>query len=156
MLKIAVSQVVDARVQDVYAVIVDYQVMNQAILPQPYFEEVVLEEDGQEVAIGVGLTVEVFGHQIHFRQTEGEREDRLAVVEKDMMSDQSITITLDPLDSGRKTRVTITSEMPVSGGLQGLVQRLTQRSIVRHNYRKGLNRLADYLNDQQDAAQAMM
>ena len=116
MLKIAVSQVVDARVQDVYAVIVDYQVMNQAILPQPYFEEVVLEEDGQEVAIGVGLTVEVFGHQIHFRQTEGEREDRLAVVEKDMMSDQSITITLDPLDSGRKTRVTITSEMPVSGG----------------------------------------
>ncbi len=137
--------VINARPKDVHAVIADYHVGHKAILPQPWFEEMVVEEGGQGEGTIVRLRVNVWRQVRHYRQIVSEPEPGRILVEKDMHSDQLTRFIFEPLNEGEQTRITIASQFPIEPGIMGLMQRLTQAPIARRMYRRELNNLAKYL-----------
>ena len=142
------SAVINARPEDVYAVIADYHVGHKAILPQPWFEEMIVEEGGQGEGTIIRIRVNVWGQITHYRQIVSEPEPGRVLVEKDMHSDQLTRFVFEPLNNGAQTRVTIASQFPVEAGIMGLMQRLTQAPIARRMYRRELNNLEEYMKQQ--------
>lgn len=139
------SAVIDAPPEAVYAVISDYRVGHPAILPKPYFEEMIVVEGGQGAGTLINLHMSVFGKSYHYRQVVSEPKLGRIIEEKDLDTGQTTTFTIDPVADGTKTRVTITSFFPTRAGIMGMIERLSQPLIARHIYKQELQNLADYL-----------
>ena len=72
------------------------------------------------------------------------RELGRLLVETDTDTGQYTHFIFEPLNGGRQTRVTFSSEFPIVKGIMGLIQRLSMPSIVRKMYIKELHNLAEY------------
>ena len=145
VMQIEVSDVIDARQEDVYAVIADYRVEHPAILPKPYFAELTIEEGGKGAGTVARVEMNVMGVKQSYRLVVSEPEPGRVLVERDDAAGIVTTFTIDALNEGTRTRVTITSEVRPSPGFKGLVERLMNPPITRRIYRKELAQLADYV-----------
>ncbi|MBL8153981.1 MAG: SRPBCC family protein [Anaerolineae bacterium] len=147
-LHIEVSEVIDAPVEAVYAVIADYRDAHQAILPRPYFQEMTIVQGGHGAGTETRLTMRVWGQTFHYHQMVTEPEPGRIIEERDLEADQVTRFYFEPVDDGQHTRVTIASDFPVAPGVAGVMQRMTQPSIIRQLYRKELANLQAYLHGQ--------
>ncbi len=66
-------------------------------------------------------------------------------METDLDSAQVTKFTVESLDNGQRTRVTIASDFPVSPGLIGLSERWIKPTVTRHIYAAELAQLAAYV-----------
>jgi len=64
-----VSKVIDADPADVYTVFSDYRVKHPAILPKPFFSNLVVEQGGQGAGTVVQAHMDVYGTKRVFRMT---------------------------------------------------------------------------------------
>ncbi|MBZ0294449.1 MAG: SRPBCC family protein [Anaerolineae bacterium] len=147
-IRVEVSMVIDAPPEAIYAVISDYRVGHPAILPKPYFSDLTIEQGGQGAGTVIRFYVSLFGQEFHYHQHVTEPEPGRVILETDIETGQFSRFTLDPLNDGKQTRVTIYSEAPASPGVKGFLEQLTQPPISRRLYRQELQQLADYVHHQ--------
>jgi hypothetical protein len=146
MIHVEASLVIDARPEELYAVVADYHVGHPAILPRHYFTSLVIEAGGQGAGTVLRGSVKVLGQEYPFRQRVSEPEPGRVLVETDIESGQSTRFIFEPLNDGTQTHVTIASDFPASSGIIGLIDRLTRTLIARDIYRQELKQLADYMH----------
>lgn len=142
------SAVINARPDIIWRVLTDYRHAHRAILPKPYFNDMVVEQGGIGAGTVILTTMTIWGQHYSFHQLVSEPEPGRVLVETDMETGQYSMFTLDALDAGQPTRVTITSVFPREAGIQGWLQSMLQPAITRHIYKKELQNLALYLADQ--------
>ncbi len=139
------SRVIDARPEDIYAVISDYRVGHPAILPKPYFTDLIVEKGGQGAGTVLRVYLSVFGRHFTYHQAVTEPEPGRVIVETDIETGQFSTFTFEPLNGGKQTGLTISSEFPVKPGLVAFVDKLTQPPFIRRLYQQELRTIADYM-----------
>jgi hypothetical protein len=140
------SQIIDARPEDIYAVLRDYHVGHPAIVPKPYFEKVVIVEgSGTGAGTIIDVYMNVMGQKVMYRETVSEPEPGRVLVEADEKAGLKTTFTVDPVDGGQHAQVTIASDWTRSPGFKGFMESLMNPSIGRSIFTKELAQLADYM-----------
>jgi hypothetical protein len=142
---VEVSEAIPAPAENVYAILADYREGHPAILPQPYFRELEVEQGGQGAGTIIRVAMEVMGVKRRYRMEVSEPEPGRVLVEHDPGAGVRTTFTVAPLDGGHRSLVTIATETKTAGGLQGLMERLINPSITRRIYRQELQQLAEYV-----------
>ncbi|HEX2619236.1 MAG TPA: SRPBCC family protein [Phototrophicaceae bacterium] len=144
-IKVAASAVIDARPETLYAIISDYRVGHPAILPKPYFTDLVVEKGGQGAGTVMTVKLKVWGQVSIYHQIVSEPEPGHVILETEMNTGQFSSFTFEPLNGGEQTRLTIYSEFPASRGLKGWLERLTMPGIAGKIYHKELDNIAEYV-----------
>jgi len=72
--------------------------------------------------------------------------------EADATQDVTTTFTVDPVNGGAQCQVTIAVRGKTSTGLQGLMEKMFNPSIMRHIFRVELKQIADYMKNQKGQA----
>lgn len=144
MITVSVNDVIPANIETVYAVIADYEVGHQAILPKPAFQEMVVIEGGYGAGTRLKTHVRIWGQSYFYEQVVEEPVIGRVIVERDVNSGQFSTFTLQPL-SDTSTVVTITSQIPINKGFKGFLERISQ-TIISRLFKQELKNLADYVS----------
>jgi len=137
------SRIINARPEKIYAILTDYRGAHQSILPKPYFASVTVEQGGQGAGTIFLAKMEVYGNKSQVHMTVSEPEPGRVLAEIDEQAGVSTTFTLDPLEGGQRTRVTIATDARASAGLKGFVERLMTPMIMRRIYNAELSLLAE-------------
>ena len=140
------SAVIPAEARKIYDVLADYREGHPAILPQPYFRELVVEEGGHGAGTVVRVAMEVLGVKQQYRMRVSEPEPGRVLVEQDAEAGVSTTFIIVPINGGGQSHVTITTASRPSPGLRGLVERLVNPPVARRIYQKELQQLAAYVS----------
>lgn len=142
---IEVSHIIDATPQQIYAVISDYKQGHPAILPKPYFEDLIVEQGGQGEGTVALAKMNVMGVRRTFRMVITEPEPGRVLREVDEQAGVDTRFVIEPLEGGKKSKITIITDSKVSAGFAGLMERLMNPPITRRIYKQELQQLADYL-----------
>jgi hypothetical protein len=148
------THIVDARPEEVYAIVSDYRVGHPAILPREYFTGLEVEKGGQGAGTIVRGSLKVFGKEYGFHQQVSEPEPGRLIEEIDIETGQYTSFTFEPLNGGKQTRVTIVSDFPPSKGFVGFMEKFAKPAIIRKIYNAELRQLADYLRTKSAAKAA--
>jgi hypothetical protein len=84
----------------------------------------------------------VMGRTQIYRAAITEPEPGRVLVETDLTIGAVTTFTVDPIEEGRKSRVTISTELQVRRGLLGMLERAVTTRILRPVYIHELENLA--------------
>jgi hypothetical protein len=139
------SHIINARAEAIHAVITDYRVGHQAIVPKPYFSELTIEQGGQGAGTIIRFTATVFGKTDTYHQLITEPEPGRVILETDIETGQYSKFILEPLNNGTQTRVTIFVEFPLSSGIQGIADKLLKPMVSRWLFRQELRNLEAYV-----------
>ncbi len=142
---VEVSAVIEARPEKVFAILSDYRVSHPAILPKQYFTEVAVEQGGQGAGTVVRVRMSVMGTQLAYRQVVSEPQPGRVLMESDAAAGVTTTFTVEPLDGGNHSRVTIATDAAVRPGIAGWLERLFNPPMMRRIYRQELQQLAEYV-----------
>lgn len=144
MLSVEATRIINAPIATVYGVLADYREGHPAILPQPFFRKLEVLKGGYGAGTEIHLVVEVYGQQTEYHQVVSEPVPGRVLREQDQRTPQFSEFRLEPI-SDTQTQVTIYSEMPVSSGIKGLLERWFQPGIVRRLFQQELQNLAAYV-----------
>lgn len=139
------SDVIDARPEEIYAVLSDYRVGHPAILPKPYFTELMVEQGGQGAGTVIRFGMNVMGVKRVYRGVVSEPQPGRVLVEVYPEAGVVTTFTVEPLNGGKHSRVTIATDVEASPGVMGLVEKMMNPPILRRIFKKELRQLADYV-----------
>jgi hypothetical protein len=148
---VEISEVIEARPDKIYAILADYRVSHPAILPKPYFTELVVEEGGQGAGTIVRVGMEVMGKAFAYRQVVSEPEPGRVLKEADDAAGVTTTFTIDPLNGSGRSRVTIATDAAISSGLTGWLERIFNPPVMRRIYKQELRNLAEHVGKQSGA-----
>src|SRR5947209_8220246 len=142
-IKVTAAKVLDARPEDVYASIADYEHGHPHIVPQESIYDLQVEEGGYGAGTIIRFKFKALGAEFAFRQRVSEPEPGRVLVEQDIDSPQNAmtTFTVTPVENGQKSHVQIVTTMNASPGFQGLAQRILVPMINGRVYRKELKLL---------------
>jgi hypothetical protein len=136
------TAVIDAPPTQVYGVIADYHEGHPAILPSRYFSEMTVTQGGQGDGTVALVKMNVFGAKSLFQMTVTEPEPGRVLREEDAAAGVVTTFTVDPVNGGAQSRVTITTIARTSPGLRGWLEKWLNPVITRRIYREELAQLA--------------
>lgn len=140
---VQVSDTLNARPEDVYAIIADYRNGHPYIVPKENFSDLQVEQGGYGEGTVIRFKVKVLGvaRVMHHRVTEPE--PGRVLVEQDIEAAQNVatTFTVKPVENGQKSHVEISTTMTPSTGLQGVVERIVVPMVNTSVYRKELKLL---------------
>ena len=137
-----VSQIIDSPPEKLYAILSDYHQGHPSILPSGYFSELSVIQGGQGEGTHIIVAMDVFGSKVEYQMNVTEPEPGRILVEEDESAGVVTTFTLDPLNGGGQTQVTIASTARTSSGLKGVVEKLLNPAVMRRIYRQELEQLA--------------
>jgi polyketide cyclase/dehydrase/lipid transport protein len=149
------TDVINARPEDVYAVLRDYRVGHPAIIPRPPFTDLTVEKGGVGTGTIVHSDMVVWGRKFHYRQEVTEPEPGHILVETSTDQDQGTKFILEPLNNGTQTRLTISSYMPGHSGMYGWLERVMTVPSARGIYQKELRQIDAYMQKQKATAHAL-
>jgi uncharacterized protein YndB with AHSA1/START domain len=141
------SEIIDAPPEKIYAIISDYHAGHPSILPPRYFTELTVQEGGQGEGTVVDVHMNVFGMNVHYHMIVTEPEPGRVLVEEDKSAGVITTFTLDPVNGGKQTRVTIATKAKTSPGLRGMIEKLMNPPTARKIYREELRQLAEVVQN---------
>ena len=141
-IRAAASALIEAPAPIVYGIIADYHRGHPAILPPRYFGPLRVEEGGTGAGTRISFEMRSFGTVQRFRGdvTEPEPGRRLVETYPDMGIETVFTV--DPVDGGRRSRVTIATSYR-KPGLRGWLERLVAPALLRTVYTAELGLLAE-------------
>lgn len=142
---VEVSEVIAAQPERVYAILTDYRVSHQAILPKSYFTDVTVEQGGQGAGTIVRTHMKVMGTAMNYRLIVSEPQPGRVLKEEDTAVGVATTFTVAPLDDGQHSRVTIATDAAPSPGVRGWLERLFNPPVMRRIYREELRQLGEYV-----------
>jgi hypothetical protein len=132
--RVAAEAVIDAPPAAAYAVIADYRDGHPHILPRPPFVSLDVEQGGVGAGTVIGFSMRMLGTTRTMRAAITEPEPGRVLVESDLDGDVVSTFTVDPVEDGRKARVTIETELNVLGRPLGWLQRWLVTRLLRPVY----------------------
>lgn len=144
---VEVSEVINATPAKVYAVLSDYRIAHPAVLPKPYFQELVVEEGGVGEGTVFRLRMKTLGVENRYRMTVTEPEPGRVLMEADEDAGVVTTFTVDPVGDGAQTRLTIATDTRLNPGIKGFIEKLFAPMMARRIYRKELSNISDYLRN---------
>jgi hypothetical protein len=133
------TKVIQAPPEKVYAVLADYNESHPAILPKHVFSDLVVEQGGIGAGTVVRVTMAAAGTKQELHVTVSEPEPGRVLVESG--SGLTTTFTVEPVDEGRSSQVTITAEATPSPGPKGWIERMVTPVLLRDELRL----LAEYV-----------
>lgn len=139
------SAVIDAPPAEAYSVLSDYHNEHPAILPESFFTGLTVLEGGRGEGTVIQVGTKFMGSRRDYRLTVSEPEPGRVLVEAHEEEGVKTTFTVDPIDAGSRSRVTIDTELRASPGVRGLFERLFTPAIMRRMYRRELRQMADYM-----------
>ncbi len=143
-IQVEVTEAIDAPPARVYAIIADYRNHHPHILPKPYFVKLEITKGGQGAGTEFVADMNIYGSKRTFRMTVSEPEPGRVIAETDAKLGTHTTFTVDPLEDGTKSKVTIATTSRTSAGLGSWLERLTTPMIMRKIYREELQQLNTY------------
>lgn len=151
---VAVTQTIDAPAEQVYAVLSDYHIGHPAILPKPYFKDLTVEQGGRGAGTVFRTNMEVMGVKRSYYMTVTEPQPGRILVEEDTNVGTRTTFTVEPIEDGRKTRLTIATDARLAPGFAGLMERLINPPVMRRIYKQEIAQIETYLRQKRTAAVA--
>ncbi len=140
-IRVVASNIVDAKPADVYALLADYENGHPRILPRRWFQGLAIERGGVGAGTLIRFQVRLFGVTRSVRAVITEPVRGRVLVETDIDTGAVTTFTLEPLDGGERTSVTITTEW-TPRGVTALPDRLFGPGLLQRIYREELRNLA--------------
>lgn len=144
MYEIRVSKVINAPRQAIYTVIADYRVGHNAIVPRPFFSDIVVEEGGYGDGSLISFEITVGGQTVPYRQRVSELENGRIIQEANVDNDGITQFILDPVGDN-KTEVTIYIQMEKPTGMFAFMERWITIAFSKWLFNKELNNLAEYV-----------
>src|SRR5262249_42401669 len=144
---IAAEAVIAAPPGVAYAVVADYRDGHPHILPRPPFVSLDVEEGGIGAGTVIRFQMRMLGTTRTIRAAITEPEPGRVLIESDLKGDVVSTFTIDPVDDGRKARVTIATEMSVLGWPFGWLQRRLITRLLRPVYVREIAQLEAVARD---------
>ena len=139
---ISASALVPARQERVYSLIANYNDGHPRILPKQ-FSKLTVEQGGVGSGTVIRFQMNLLGRKQTFRAAVTEPEPGRVLVETDLDGNGAVTtFTVDPGTAPADSRVTISTELPVSRGLRGAIERTLTTLLLRPIYVKELQNLA--------------
>jgi len=139
---ISASAIIPARRDRVYSLIADYRDGHQRILPKQ-FSSLIVEQGGTGAGTIIRFQMSTLGKKQNFRAAITEPEPGRVLVESDLDTNGAVTtFTVDPGTAPADSHVTISTELPVRGGLVGHIERMFSTMLLRPIYTKELENLA--------------
>ena len=129
----------------VYSIIADYNQHHPRIVPPEYFKSLKVEEGGIGAGTRIHVTMRVMGNTITFRHIISEPEPGRVLVESDPDGGSATTFTVDPIDSGTATLLTITTDFTTQrSGLLGRLERFLTIRTLQRIYKKEIALIGKY------------
>jgi hypothetical protein len=144
-----VSATIDAPPAEVYAVFADYRGSHAQVLPKPTFGDLIVEKGGTGAGTVFRTSLTVMGKTINYHMEVTEPEPGRILVETDKALGVQTTFTIDPLEGGKKSRVTIATDWTPSSGIMGWLEKLTTPAFMRNLYEAELQNVQEYLKKKQ-------
>jgi hypothetical protein len=149
-----VSHVMNARPEQINAILSEYRAGHHALEPLSYCIDFTLENSDN----GAGNIVHV---QMNFSGMEHEMYESVVtsvplrlIMEYDAHSDVVVVIVVEPTASAYKTRVTISTISAASPNFAGFIENLFIPRNLRQLYDKELRRLTRYIDADVKVSQA--
>jgi hypothetical protein len=139
---ITASAIIPARRERVYSLIANYNDGHPRIVPKQ-FSDMVVEQGGVGAGTIIRFQMSVLGKKQTFRAAITEPEPGRVLVETDLDANGAVTtFTVDPGTAPADSRVTISTVLPVRGGVLGFVERTLSTLLLRPIYVQELINLA--------------
>ncbi len=139
---ISASAIIPARRERVYSLISNYNDGHQRIVPKQ-FSNLTVEQGGVGAGTIIRFQMSLLGKKQNFRAAITEPEPGRVLVETDLDTNGAVTtFTVDPGTAPADSRVTISTQLPVRGGLLGRIERSVATLLLRPIYRKELENIA--------------
>jgi hypothetical protein len=144
------SSGIEAPAACVYSILADYNRHHPRVLPREYFKSLEVEEGGVGAGTRIHVTMRVLGTTIEFQHIVSEPEPGRVLVESDADGGTATSFTVDPLDSGAASMLTISTEFTTQRrGILGQIERYLTIRTLRRIYKKELSLIAKYAQDRQ-------
>ena len=148
---VAAAGVIDARPEEVYAILADYHNQHPHILPQQYFKSLEIESGGQGAGTVFRTRVLAGGVERRYHMLVSEPAPGV-LVETDTETGLKTTFTVTPMQDGKQATLKIATEWEASPGLTGLLEKIGSPPVMRRIYRAELRQFAEYVKTRQPAA----
>lgn len=139
------SALIEARPEQIYAILSDYRATHPQILPRQYFGDLVVESGGQGAGTVFRTSVRIFGRELPFRMQVSEPQPGRVLAETDLDTGLVTTFSVLPAADGQRTELRIASRWEARPGLAGLIERWSTPPIMRRIYRAELRKIAEYV-----------
>ena len=149
--EVSVSRVIQAPPAAVYAVFADYHHSHAAVLPKPYFTEMTVEKGGTGAGTEITVHMAVMGAKVTYHMVVTEPEPGRMLQEEDKALGVVTTFTVDPVNNGEASRVTLYTRARTSAGLKGFIEKLITPPISRKIYNEELDLVEKHLTTVQVA-----
>jgi hypothetical protein len=126
----------------VYGIIADYHQGHPSILPPQYFQNLTVEAGGIGAGTQISFEMRSFGQTRRVRGHVAEPEPGRRILETYPEFGIETDFTVDPLDGGQRSRVTIATRYQ-KAGLAGWIERLVSPVFLRTVYAAELQLLAE-------------
>ncbi|MFL5616344.1 MAG: SRPBCC family protein [Gemmatimonadaceae bacterium] len=140
VLRVAARGEVGASASDVYRMIADYHTGHPRIVPPRYFRNLQVDEGGYGAGTSIRYDLIAFGKTYHSRARITEPDPGRVLVETELEKGAVTTFYVEPLGSSR-SMVTISTVLPVHGGLFGAIERAIMRRFFDRVYAAELARI---------------
>lgn len=154
MRHVEASVIIKAPADRVYAILADFHDGHRRILPPGYFQSLQVEEGGVGAGTVINYQMRVLGQTRTNRARVTEPEPGRVLVETDLRSGTVTTFTVRPLDDGRRSYVTIATEVKAQRGVARWLEGLLTPVLLRPIYAQELALLRDLAEAPDAAAQA--
>ena len=141
--RVSISRRIAARPDRVYSAIADYRERHQRIIPPEYFRRLEVLEGGAGAGTRTRVEMRVLGATRVFEQTVTEPEPGRVLVETNQDGSGVTTFTVESVDDGKCSQVTIATDIAARPGVTGSLERLSVSLLLPRIYRKELARLAE-------------
>lgn len=133
---------INAPADRLYGIIADYRNGHPRILPAA-FTGLTVEAGGVGAGTRIRVGMRVFGRLMTFPAEVSEPDPGRVLVERNLGERPSVTtFTVDRIDTTR-SRVTISTEMPVRTGILARIERFITRHFLEPIYAAELTKLAE-------------
>jgi hypothetical protein len=134
---------VDAPPARVYQLIADYRNGHPTILPRA-FSDLTVVKGGVGAGTEIRFNLRVLGRLTRFHAVVSEPEPGRLLVERNLEPEASTTrFIVDPIDGGRASEVTISTELEHHGGPVGAIRKWLTRRVLDPLYVEELRLIAD-------------
>jgi Polyketide cyclase / dehydrase and lipid transport len=136
------SALIPARRERVYSLIANYRDGHARIIPKQ-FSDLVVEQGGIGAGTVIRFQLSLLGKKQTYRAAVTEPEPGRVLVETDLETNGAITtFTVDAGTAPADSRVTISTELPVSAGFRGIIEKKLSTLLLRSMYLQELQNLA--------------
>ncbi len=144
--RVEVSAVIEARPEEIYAVVADYRHGHPQIVPQEYLRDLEVEAGGYGAGTIIRFRARAFGIERPARSIISEPEPGRVLMETEMISHIVTTYTLTPQSEG-KTMLQIASQWQSSRNPFVALQQAFYPKLMRSMDAKELELIAAFVSN---------